>query len=168
VLKDRKYLRVKLSSEVMLFNGATPETGRAVNISVGGLYLIALNARPKGSELEMDFVLPPYQRIRANGVVVRTTHHSDEEYPVGMGIMFRNLPTENKAEIDHYVRRSCRVLRALFFELNRANINEVKIEELAALSPIELQYPIDILREKVASELSLLRLRVGRSLRKND
>jgi len=51
------------------------------------------------------------------------------------------------------------VLRTLFFELSRAKVNEKKINELAAQSQIEYQYPLDILREKVASELSGLRLR---------
>jgi uncharacterized protein (TIGR02266 family) len=164
--KDRKYLRVKLASEVILHNGISPEPARAVNISLGGIYVISRYARPKGAEVELDFMLPPNQRIRAKGVVVRATQHADEKYPVGMGIQFLNLPVEGRAEIDHYVRRVCRLLRALFFELNRAKINESKVFELATMSPIQYQYPLDILREKVTMELSYLRLRAGRSYRK--
>jgi len=156
---------VKLSSGVILRDGIDPEEGRSVNISLGGIYICAQSPRPKGSEVEVEFVLPPNRRMRVKGRVVRTSHHKDEKYPTGMAISFLYLPPEGKEEIDEYVRKTCRILRALFFELNRVEVNEKKIWQLVKQSPIEYRYPLDILREKVAAELAYLKLRAGSSFR---
>lgn len=157
--KERKYVRVKLHGAVTLRDGFAPEEGNAVNISLGGMFVRVRASRPIGSEVDLDFIMPDNRRLRVKSKVVRLINYNDEKYPVGLGVMFVDLPAEGKVEIDNYVRRSCRVLRALFFELNRAKVNEKKINELVVQSSIEYQYPLDILREKVASELSGLRLR---------
>jgi len=150
-----------------LRNGLDPDEGQCINISLGGMYVCANSPRPEGSEVEIEFELPPNRRVRATGKVIRTTRRPGEEYPTGMGIMFFELPPEGKEDIDYYVRKTYRVLRALFFELNRARVNDEKIWKLVEQSPIKHKYPLHILKEIVTAELSKLRLRrAGPNIRK--
>ena len=165
---ERRYVRIKLHSEVVLRDGMAPEEGVAVNISLGGMYVRARNERPLGNEVEVEFILPPRKRIRTKAYIVRVVRHSDDKYPMGYGISFLKLPPEGKSEIDSYVRNSYRALRALYYELHRASVNEKKVAELVKISPIEHQYPQDILKEIVASELSNLKLRPGKERRKTQ
>ncbi len=164
--KERRYIRVKLPTSVLIHNGATAEEGRAVNISLGGIYIRAENSRPEGSHLNIEITIPPNRRLPVKGTVVRTAHHEYEEKPAGIGIAFDKFPEEVREEIDRYIKHTYRVLRALFFELSKANINDSKVRELVDRSPIEHQYSLDILREVVASELANIKLRDGATFRK--
>jgi len=159
-------LRARHSGEVVILNGMPPEAGRGVNISLGGMYFRCHSPRPIGNILDLTITLPHNRRLRTTGRVLRIAYHRGEDLPVGIAIKFEELHPESKTEIETYVRQTTRVLKALFFELNRARINESKVRELLSISPIPYQYPFDILREKVASELAGLRLRAGRQLRK--
>ena len=163
---EREYLRARLIGEVVILNGMPPEVGRGVNISLGGMYFRCNSTRPLGSILDLTITLPHNRHLRAQGRVLRVAYHRGEELPIGVAIKFEELHPEGKSEIETYVRHTARVLKALFFELNRARINETKVRELLAISPIPYQYPLDILREKVASELSGLRLRAGHQYRR--
>jgi hypothetical protein len=165
-MTEREYQRARLIGEVVIMNGAPPEVGRAVNISLGGIFFRCRNPRPIGTPLDMTITIPHNRRLQTNGNVIRVAHHVGEELPVGIAVKFEGIPPEGRTEIESYVRYTTRVLKALFFELSRARINESKIRELVNVSPIPYQYPIDILREKIASELSYIRLRMGRQFRK--
>lgn len=165
-MSEREYQRARLGSEVVLTCGAKPEVGYAVNISLGGMYIRMKNPCPIGSTIEVTVSLPPNIQIKTKGVVKRISSHPGEDMPMGVGIRFENLPAESKSRIEDYVRKTSRILKALFFELNRAKINEAKVRELTAQSLIKHQYPLDILREKVASELAGLKLRNEGHVRK--
>lgn len=164
--KERRYIRVKLPTSAVIHNGAAAEDARAVNISLGGIYIRAENSRPEGTQVNMEIVLPPNRRLPVKGMVVRTAHHQDEEKPAGMGIAFDRFPEGVREEIDRYVKHTYRVLRALFFELSKTRINKAKVRELVNESPIEHQYSLDILREMVASELANIKLRDGAVFRR--
>lgn len=158
-MNERFYQRAKLNAEVIISNGASQQIGKAVNISLGGIFLRCQEAFPIGGDVELILKLPSSKQLTLKGKVRRVVNCDSEDLPIGMGISFEDVPEESKAKIEEYVRRTIRLLKALFYELNRARINEGKIKELLAVSPIEYQYPLDILREKIAAELSNLRLR---------
>lgn len=158
-MNERSYQRAKLHTEVVIRNGNFHEEGKAVNISLGGIFIRCQNPLPLDSDVELLINLPPATKLWVKGKVCRVVSCGGEDLPVGIGISFEELSEETKSKIEDYVRHIIRVLKALFYELNRAQLNEAKIKELLALSPIEYQYPFDILREKIASELSGLRLR---------
>lgn len=158
-MNERSYQRAKLSTEVIVRNGAFQEKGRAVNISLGGIFLRCPKPLPLGNDVELIINLPDNTQLSLKGKVCRVVNCSDEDLPVGIGVSFEDMAEESKAKIEEYVRRTIRILKALFYELNRAKINERKIKELLAVSSIEYQYPLDILREKIAAELFNLRLR---------
>lgn len=156
---ERRYLRVKLHSDVVVRCGKESEAGIAINISLGGMHIRLQNAKNIGAEIEVDFSLPQNHLFTAKAAVVRTYNNPIESPPFGIGICFLNLAPDIKAEIDQYARKTIRIFKALFFELNCANINESKINELILNSPLDYNYSHDILREIVALELSKLRLR---------
>lgn len=158
-MNERSYQRAKLNTEVVIRNGNFQEEGKAVNISLGGIFIRCQNPIQGYSDVELLINLPPTTKLWVKGKVRRIVSCVGEALPLGIGISFEELSDETKLKIEDYVRRTIRVLKALFYELNRAQLNEAKIKELLALSPIEYQYPFDILREKIASELSGLRLR---------
>jgi len=164
--RERKYMRVKLPAPVFVHNGKTTEEARAVDISLGGIYIRAETPRPEGARVEMEIVLPPNRRLPVKGKVVRTAHHQDGGKPEGMGVVFEKFPDGVREEIDKYIKYTYRVLRALFFELSKAGIDEARVRELVKRSPIEHLYPLDILREVVASELAKIRLRGGTTFRR--
>ena len=165
-MTEREYQRARLVGEVIILNGTSQEMGRAVNISLGGMYFRNRQPRPVGAVLDIAITLPQNRRLHAHARVMRVGYHSGEELPVGIAVKFEGLPDDGRAEIESYVRYNARILKALFFELNRARINEKKVRELVDLSPIRYHYPLDILREKVASELANLKLRAGKQFRK--
>ncbi len=97
--------RVELDLEVGLEGDNTFFTGRAGDLSKGGLFVATDEPLPVGTELLLSFVLPDRYRVRAEGIVawVRAPRYRPDELPAGMGVRFLRLTPKDEHAIQHFL-----------------------------------------------------------------
>jgi molecular chaperone DnaK len=100
VSERRKYPRVPLSVKVTKMTSGAFQFYQASNISLGGVFIKAVEPLPLGTRLRIQIVLPR-RSIEVEGVVVRVM--TENGYPTGMGVKFENLSPEHLQVIEEYV-----------------------------------------------------------------
>ena len=98
----RKYPRVPLSVKVTKMTSGAFQFYQASNISLGGVFIKAVEPLPIGTRLRVEIALPDRQ-IEVEGEVVRVMQ--DERFPTGMGVKFLNLAPDIRQLIEEYVSR---------------------------------------------------------------
>ena len=80
--------------------------GHAVDVSSGGMFIATSKMRAPGTEYEVQFRLPGYDReFRCRVVVVWTRRYRhDSTVPPGIGLRFLDMPEEDRHAIDEWVR----------------------------------------------------------------
>lgn len=94
-------LRVKLD------DGRRSFFGYAKNISRSGLFITSVNPREPGERFHLELPLPaPLSRtlVCTGEVVWKRLYKSDSPYEPGMGLRFLDLPAEEEALLDQWVR----------------------------------------------------------------
>lgn len=104
VRERRRAPRVELETAVNLFSDSNFFTGFTGDISEGGVFVVAYELQPVGTEVSVELGLPGGHEIKANGVVrwVRDPRDPTQVAP-GMGIEFESLTDEDRAVIAEFV-----------------------------------------------------------------
>jgi len=105
IVERRRVPRAFLETEITFESADNFYTGFTEDISEGGLFLTTYDLRPLGTELEVELTLPTGHIVRAVGVVrwVRDPRDEEPDCPPGMGIQFRELPSEDRRAIHEFI-----------------------------------------------------------------
>lgn len=77
--------------------------GRALNLSVGGIYVCSNVSLPEGCHVDLAFALPGAGLIQAEATVLRTIAPEDEREPAGMALAFSAIDPAAASLVEHYV-----------------------------------------------------------------
>lgn len=101
----RQYKRVPIEIDVDFVGPTNFYTGFVEDISSGGLYVSTYNLQPIGTHIELSFTLPDGYRIEVPGQVRWIYDPIDlgDRGSPGMGIMFEELDTEDKKQIEAFI-----------------------------------------------------------------
>lgn len=95
----RKYPRIPLVARVESLAGGKALSGRAVDLSLGGILVNAHDTLDLNAEVQVRFDLPGGRRLAVRGAVVHSTPG------VRMGIKFLTLSTDDLKAIAEYTER---------------------------------------------------------------
>lgn len=98
----RRHRRVPMVTKVIHLLADTFQYYYSHDLSLGGIFLETKKPFRIGAELELEFELPGRdQRVRVKGVVARIVDAVPEHHEVvaGMGIEFKYMPAESRAEL---------------------------------------------------------------------
>jgi uncharacterized protein (TIGR02266 family) len=101
----REALRLVLEAEVGLTGHNRFYTGRAGDLSRGGLFVATESPLAVGTPLSLHFVLPGGHRVSADAEVawVRAPRYRPHELPAGMGVRFLALAEPDLGAIRHFL-----------------------------------------------------------------
>lgn len=117
LVDERAFERVRVPLGVPVTYGPTPApegcAGRAVNISVGGIFVEASDPATRGCDLALSFALPESALLTAAGRVAWVNEPREprkRDCGPGMGIAFCDLPVDGRTVITRFVRRQRRAM----------------------------------------------------------
>ncbi len=104
-LEPRASPRAELSVEVSLRSEHNFFTGRAENISEGGVFIATRSLLPIGTDVSVEVRLPDVERRITAACVVRWVRPPGEtsNAPAGMGLMFVAISEDDVAVIRSFV-----------------------------------------------------------------
>jgi uncharacterized protein (TIGR02266 family) len=101
----RKEARVKTSLRITYSeaNGKHHETF-TTHIGSGGCFIASTTPPSEGTPLNMEFALPTHSKaIHVGGKVAWRRNEYQGDYPAGIGVVFQNLPKNDKEAIRQYI-----------------------------------------------------------------
>ncbi len=106
--EKRKATRVPASLEVDYSTYTPYDLRRIINISQGGVYIRTQELLPVGSELEIRFNLPNYNRPINSKVKVMWTYRQPsviEMNSSGMGVQFLQIADQDLQAIEEFIEQ---------------------------------------------------------------
>ncbi len=105
-IERRKHCRVPMEADVNFQGLSNFYTGFAEDISCGGLFVSSYCLQPIGTQVDLNFTLPNGYVVNTPGQVrwLRDIRDPDDDTSPGMGIMFEGLKSEDKKQIEAFIR----------------------------------------------------------------
>jgi len=133
--KERRYQRAGCDLPAYYLLNKSWKPARAITISAGGAFLACLPKKIQKEQIIQIQLLINDRIITALSRVVwinpqKMKNRSGYPYPPGFAVEFEQISGEDRAELDHLVKKTLRMLRALNFELNRTPQDREKIKNL--------------------------------------
>lgn len=88
--------------QVLDDNNASTLSGRALNLSIGGMYVRAYVALPEAARVEVRFLLPTGVVVHAEATVLRSTPGAQNE-ACGIALRFDGIEREAAYELDQFI-----------------------------------------------------------------
>lgn len=162
--RERKFQRCECDLNARYCLAGKWRGAKVITISAGGVFLAChpLKIVPNDLvdlviELEGQ-VLPSISRVV--WVNARKSKGRTEfPYPPGFAAAFEKIDSTARAEIDHFVKRSLRALRALVHELEAENPDREKINHLFLQVRPNDSIRLNHIRKTVREEIRYFRLR---------
>ena len=105
ILRDECLPRIYFDEPVSVELVETGEvlTGRGLNLSCGGLFVLGAQLLAEGTRVRLGFALPGRPPLCANATVLRAVPNADAREPAGMALCFEELSSAALREIDAYL-----------------------------------------------------------------
>jgi uncharacterized protein (TIGR02266 family) len=105
-IERRKHKRVPMETDVNFQGLSNFYTGFAEDISCGGLFVTSYCLQPIGTHVDLSFTLPNGYVVNTPGQVrwLRDIRDPDDDTAPGMGVMFEDLKSEDKKQIEAFIQ----------------------------------------------------------------
>ena len=105
-IERRKHKRVPMEADVSFQGLSNFYTGFAEDISCGGLFVTSYCLQPIGTNVDLSFTLPNGYVVNTPGQVrwLRDIRDPDDDTAPGMGIMFEDIKSEDKKQIEAFIQ----------------------------------------------------------------
>jgi len=105
-MERRIHKRVPMEADVNFQGLSNFYTGFAEDISCGGLFVTSYCLQPIGTHVDLSFTLPNGYVVVTPGQVrwLRDIRDPDDDTSPGMGIMFEDLKSEDRKQIEAFIQ----------------------------------------------------------------
>jgi len=105
-IERRMHQRVPMEADVNFQGLSNFYTGFAEDMSCGGLFVTTYNLQPIGTHVDLSFTLPNGYVVNTPGQVrwLRDIRDPDDDTAPGMGVMFEDLKSEDKKQIEAFIQ----------------------------------------------------------------
>ncbi len=160
-VKERGYQRATLRVPVYFGSEGYTSTGKSLTISIGGIFIETNVLLPLDQEIKLKFNLPGYGPVEAKGTVIwRVTKPLSKRFKnPGIAVRFTEIAEEQCKNIEDYVIKKSRIIRAIKHMLSEKKPDMKRINELLTSTYIHDYSTIEDLRRQIEEELDLFRLR---------
>ena len=133
--RERKFQRCECDLNARYCLRDKWRQAKAITISAGGVFLACRPLKIMANDLtDLVIELEGKELTTISRVVWvnarKASGASEFPYPPGFAVEFEKIDGSARAEIDHFVKRSLRALRALVHELEAGNPDREKINHL--------------------------------------
>lgn len=103
----RERSRVRLRTNIGLGSDSNFFTGFSTDISSGGVFVATVETVPRGTQVDLDVMLPGGRPLKASGVVrfLREPNDHTPDLLPGVGVQFEDLQPEVASLISDFVRQ---------------------------------------------------------------
>jgi hypothetical protein len=133
--KERRFQRSECDIDSKYYFHGKWHNGKTITISAGGAYLACRAPRIKANDLiDLFFYFDGLTVPTISRVVwvnpMRMKNGEGFTYPPGFAVEFEKISGELRAELDQFVKKSLRTLKALVYELRLPEIDHDKITHM--------------------------------------
>ncbi|WP_224368545.1 TIGR02266 family protein [Hyalangium versicolor] len=103
----REHARVRLQTNIHLGSDSNFFTGFSTDVSSGGVFIATVETVPRGTQVDLDLVLPGGRPLKTHGVVrwLREPNSHTPDLMPGVGVQFQDLQPELASLINDFVRK---------------------------------------------------------------